>query len=161
MGSAGIEGLGQLLGDGGAAALGGIPRKEGAEKHAAQGLEIHTGMLVEAFVLRSHGGLDQRGCQFLIGDESPVFYMISSKDFPFFRDDLGGQLGVRIFQFFDGGDICESPYEAKQQHHKEHRGDEQNPEPPGYFFLCTVRHDFKFFTSAQDLRSWAKFSLQK
>ena len=145
MRSAGIKGFGQLLGDGGSAALGGIPGKQRAEKHTPQGLDVYAGMFIEPFVLRGHGRLHQRLGQFFVADKRPVFDMIGGQDFPFLRYDLRGQLGIRVFQFFDGGYIGKGPYGSQQQRQHRHRGYHDYPEPLADFLLCTVRHAINFF----------------
>ena len=149
-GAAGVEGLGQLLGDGGSASLGGVAGQERAEKHAAQGLEVYARMFIEAFVLRGHAGLHQRGGQFFVAHESAVFYMISGQDLAFLGNHLGGQLGIRVLQFFDGRDIGQSPDQRQQHGQGHHRGDDQEPEPLGQSFLACLGH------SAQKNLPWYK-----
>ena len=129
------QGLGQLLGDGGAAALRGVAGEERLEQHAAQGLQVYSGVLIEALVFRSYGGLDQRRGQFLIAYEGAVLYMIGSEDFPFLRDDLGGQLGVRVFQLLNGRDVRKGPHQEEEKGERGKRSDQKNPEPLDYFFL--------------------------
>ena len=151
MGTTGIQRFGQLLGDGGTAALGGIPGQERAEQHTAQRLQVHAGVVVEAFVFRGHGRLYQRLGQFLIPHESTVLYMISGKDFSFLCNYLRCQLGVRVFQFLDGRDIGKSPYRTQQQCQQHYRGYQKNPEPLADCLLCAVRHAIKIFTVRKTL----------
>ena len=138
--SAGIQGLGQLLGDGGAAALGGIPAQEGFEHHAGQGLDVHARMLIKALVFRGHGGLDQRGSQFVIAYESSVLYMVGGKDLSFLRNDLGGQLGVRVLQLLQGRDVRKGPDQAQQQEQSHERSNQKDPVPLDNFFLLVLSH---------------------
>ena len=140
----GIQGLGQLLGDGGTAALRGIAGQQGFEEHAAQGFQVYSGMLVEAFVLRGHGGLHQRGGQFFVAHEGTVLYMISGKDFAFFGNDLGGQLGIGVLQLLDGRDIGQGPDQDEEGGQQHYRRDKQDPEPLDDFFLDGFCHVRKF-----------------
>ncbi len=125
----GIEGLRQLLGDGGAAALAGVAGKERLEQDAEQAGNIDSGVPVETGVLRGDGRLHQMLGQFVIADESPVLDMIGRKDLAFFGDDLGGELAVGILQLLDGRDLCEGPDDPQQEDDQGDGGEEKDPEP--------------------------------
>ena len=97
-------------------------------------------MLVEAFVFRCHRSLDQRGGKLLIAHEGAVLYMISGKDFPFFRYYLGGKLGIRVLQFLYGRDVCECPDNGQEGEHRHYGSHHQYPEPENNPFLSFVCH---------------------
>ena len=137
---AGIEGLGQLLGDGAAAALAGAVHQERLEQDAPEALEVDARVLVETDVLRRHGRLDQVRRQFVVIDEGAVFDVIGRQDLAFLGDDLGGQLAVRVLQFLDGRDLGERPYEGEQHGHQHERGRDEPPEYPDDFLLFIFGH---------------------
>ena len=119
--------------------------RRGLEHHAGQGLDVHAGVLVETLVFRGHGGLHQRGGQFLVAHEHPVLYMVCGEDLTLFRNDLGGQLGVRVLQFLDGGYIGKGPDQAQQQQERHDGGDQNDPEPFDDFFLGGLCHLKKWY----------------
>ena len=137
---AGIQGLGELLGDGGSAALVGLAHEEGLEEHAAQTLEVDAGMPLEAGVLRRDGRMDQVLGQILVSDEGSVLYVEGCQGLAILGDDLRSQLAVRVLQLLERGDL------GKQPHHQQHEeqggeGDcHQDPEPLGYFLFRFVFH---------------------
>ena len=137
---AGIEGLGQLLGDGAAAALAGAVHQERLEQDAPEALEVDARVLVETDVLRGHGRLDQVRRQFVVIDEGAVFDVIGRQDLAFLGDDLGGQLAVRVLQFLDGRDLGEGPYDSEQEEDQGDRRQEQDPEPAYDLLACIVCH---------------------
>ena len=95
----GIERLGELLGEGAAAALGGVAPQEGAVGHAAQGPEVDAGVVVEALVFGGYGGLDHIGRELVVADVGAVFDVEGRQDLPVFGYYLGGELAFRVFQF--------------------------------------------------------------
>ena len=139
----GVQGLRKLLGDGGTATLAGITGKQGLEQHAEKAPEIDAGMLVEPGVLRSDGRLDQVLRKFVIADERPVFNVIGRQDLAFFGDDLGSELGIRVFEFLQGRDLGKDPDDAQQQQDQGDRGQQEDPEPAGYLLFCLFRHSKK------------------
>ena len=78
--------------------------------------------------------------KFVVTDEGAVFYMEGGKDLPAVRDDLGGQLAVRVLKFLERGDFCKHPHEQQQEQDQGERGGDQYPKPLYYFFLRCVFH---------------------
>ena len=97
-------------------------------------------MLVETGVLRGDRRLDQAQGQFVIPHERTVFNMVGRQDLPFLRDDLGGQLAVRVLQLLDGRDLSEHPDQSQQDGEGDKRRNEQEPEPLRDFLSCRIRH---------------------
>ena len=136
----GIQGLGQLLGDGAAAALARIPHEERLEKHPSQTLEIDARMPVEAHVLGCHGGLHKVFRELVIADEGPVLDMVCGKDLSVLGNHLGGQLALRILQFLDCGDVGKEPDSHQHQQEQGDRSQQDAPEPLQYAVYGFVRH---------------------
>ena len=89
--------LGQLLGDGAAAAL--VVEGEHAARHAKQGTHVHARMLVETGVLRGNQGVLQRLRQVTVLAVGAVFQIVGAQQLAVLRNDLGGQVCGRILQF--------------------------------------------------------------
>ena len=103
-------------------------------------------MLVEPGVFRRDGGVDEVGGQFLVGNKGPVLDMEGGQDFSVLGDYLRGKFAVRVFQFFERGNVGEHP--DQQQHEKEEgkREEEKHPEAlydisPGC--ICHFKKNFK------------------
>ena len=123
-----IEGLGQLLGDGGTAALAAVAQEQGLEEDAAQSDEIDAGMLVEPGVFRRDGGVDEVGGQFLVGNEGPVLDMEGGQDLTVLGNNLRGKFAVRVFQFFERGNVGEHPDQQQHENEQGKREAEKHPE---------------------------------
>ena len=139
---AGIEGLGQLLGDGRAASLVGPVHQECLEKYTAQAFEVDARMLQEPCILRRDGRMDQMLGEVFIGNESPVFDMEGGQGLPILGDHLRGQLAVRVFQLLERGDLGKQPDDEQQKQHGGERHRHQDPEPLAYLFLRLFFHTF-------------------
>ena len=61
-----IERLGELLGDGAAAALAGVVQHQGLHSHTPETLEVDAGVPVEAHVLGGHRSVHQVGTELFI-----------------------------------------------------------------------------------------------
>ncbi len=137
---AGIQCLGQLLGDGGTAALAGIPRKERLEQDAEQAGNVNAGMAVETGVLGGDRRLHEVQGKLVITHERTVLDMVGRQDLAFLGDDLGGQLAVRVLQLFNGRDLGEGPDDPEQDEDQGDRRQEQDPEPADDLLACIVCH---------------------
>ena len=130
-----IEGLGQLLGDGGTAALAGVVQEERLETHAGQSAEVDAGMLVEAGVFRGDHRIDQRLRKVGVLDERAVLYMIGIEYLAVFRKEFRGQVALGIFEFLERRNLGEDRH-AEQGHEENGNGRQDNPPEPFGRFLC-------------------------
>ena len=137
---AGVEGLRQLLGDGGAATLAGIAGQERLEQDAEQAGDVDAGMVVETGVLGGDRRLHEVQGKLVIAHEGPVLDMVGRQDLAFLGDDLGGQLAVRVLELFDGRDLGEGPDDPEQDKDQGDRGQKQDPEPADDLLACIVCH---------------------
>ena len=137
---AGVEGLRQLLGDGGAATLAGIAGQERLEQDAEQAGDVDAGMVVETGVLGGDRRLHEVQGKLVIAHEGPVLDMVGRQDLAFLGDDLGSQLAVRVLELLDGRDLGESPDDPEQDKDQGDRGQKQDPEPADDLLACIVCH---------------------
>ena len=137
---AGEEGLGQLLGDGAAAALAGIAHHDGLHGHAGKGTEVDAGMLAEAGVLGGDRRVDERFRQLVEGYIRAVFYMVCIENFAVAADQLGGQIRLWILQFFKRWDLGKNTHQKQAQGQDQERRHKQDPPPFDYFFLGFKLH---------------------
>ena len=135
-----IESLGELLGDGTAAALAGVPHQQRLEEHAGETLHVDARMLVEAGVLRGHGRLDQVRGELVIADVGTVLYMEGGEDLSVLGDDLGGQFVVRVLQLFERRDLREDADQQQEQEHQRERSRDQDPEPLDNLLFGSLFH---------------------
>ena len=140
----GIQGLGQLLGDGTSAALAGVSHEQGLEEHAAEADHVDAGMPVETLVLGSDGRLDKAGGQFIVTGIRAVLDMEGGQDLASVGDHLGGKLAVRVLQLLEGRDLGEDPYEDQKCQDQRHGSGDEYPEPLGYFLASAVFHIIYF-----------------
>ena len=137
---AGIEGLRELLGDGGTAALAGVAGQERLEQDAEKAGDVDAGMAVETGVLGGDRRLHEVQGKFVIAYEGAVLDMVGREDLAFLGDDLGGQLAVRILQLLVARNLGEGPDDSEQQEAQHDRRDQQDPEPPDDLLSCIVCH---------------------
>ena len=130
-----VEGLGQLLGDGGAAALAGAVQQQRLEAHAAQAAEVDARMFVEPGVFRCHHGVYQRLREVGELDERAVLYMIGIEYFTVFGDEQGGQVALGIFELLERGNLGEQRH-AQQGDKEDHNGRQDDSPEPFCRFLC-------------------------
>ena len=139
----GIEGFRQLLGDGGTAALAGVAGQERLEKDAEKAGNVDAGMAVETGVFGGDRRLHEVQGEFFVTDECPVLDMVGGQDLAFLRDDLGGQLAVRVLQFLVGRDLRERPDDYQKQQYQGNRGEKEDPEPADdllFGILCHLKN---------------------
>ena len=100
----GIDLLGKLLGDGGAATCRTLVEQNRLEYSTEEGLDVDAGVVEETSVLGSYERIDQVGRQLVVIDEDTVF--LGTAETTQFdgigRIDDGGILALRIFKFLDG-----------------------------------------------------------
>ena len=137
---AGVEGLRELLGDGGTAALAGVAGQERLEQDAEKAGDVDAGVAVETGVLGGDRRLHEVLGKLVIADEGAVLDMVGREDLAFLGDDLGGQLAVRVLQLLDGRDLGEGPDEPEQDEDQDDRRQEQDPEPADDLLACIVCH---------------------
>ena len=127
-----IELLGQLLGDGTAAA--GILLHQDAALHNSteQGLGVDARMLGKAHVFRGDEGVDDVGRQVLITHVDAVFLAvrIGAQRLSVGRKDLCGKLVVRVLQVFDGRHVAYPAFRdgGEHQHACQQHDGQQYPE---------------------------------
>ena len=138
----GIEGLGQLLGDGTAAALRGVSQEDRLEEHAAQAAEVDAGMPVEAGILGGDGRVDHVAGDLVVAYIRTVLDMIGIEDLAVVGDQQGGQVAVGILDLFERRNLGEEGHQQQAQQQAGKRQGDQDPEPLGYLFL---RRRFHFF----------------
>ena len=142
--AAGVQGLGQLLGDGTAATLAGVGHEQGLKEHAAKADHVDAGMLVEALVLGGDGRLDEAGCQFVVTGIGAVLDMECGQDLAAVGNHLRGELAVRVLQLLERRDLGKDPNEDQESQDQSHGGGDKDPEPLGYFLACAVFHIIYF-----------------
>src|SRR5690606_11182422 len=114
---------------------------------------IDSRMFIIAGVLGGHQGMDQILGQGPKVHPGPVVVQIEfPKGLPIGGNELGRQVGLRVFQPLKGGHLPKGPPRGQQehQHHAKHAGPEKDPEPFDVFkkvvvlsgFLCSsLSHD--------------------
>ena len=69
--------------------------------------------------------------------------MVGGQDLAFLRDDLGGQLAVRVLQFLVRRNLRERPDDYQKQQHQGNRGEKDDPEPADnllFGILCHLKN---------------------
>ena len=132
------------------------------DQHTSQSLEINSGMLVETHVLRGHGGVHKIRGDLVVGNVGPVLDVERRQDLPVLRDDLRGQLVVRVFQILERRDVGEHPDKEYHKDKKQHRKRHHDPEPLDYFLSSRVGHNKdKFITKFGKLPSlWLTLQIE-
>ena len=141
-----IELLGQLLGDGTAAA-GVLLEEEAALHHGTeQGLDVDARMLGKAYVFRGDEGVDDVGRQVLITHVDAVFLAvrIGAQRLSVGRKDLCGKLVVRVLQVFDGRHVAYPAFRdgGEHQHACQQHDGQQYPEGYDDFLYHVQRFVF-------------------
>ena len=135
-----VERLGELLGDGAAAALARIAHQERLEEHAPQALDVDAGMLVETGVFRGHGGLDEVRGKLFVADVGAVLDMERGENFSVLGDDLRGEFVVGVLEFLEGGNLREDAHQQDEQEHKGERSRHKDPKPLDNLLLGVLFH---------------------
>ena len=100
---AGEEVLGQLLGDGGAAARRAVSSKHGLEEHAEKRTGVDAGMFVESHILRGNEGVDKVRRELLIGDVRAVLETNVAQHLAIVAQHFGGLQATGILQLLERG----------------------------------------------------------
>ena len=132
--------LGELLGDGTAAALAGIAHHDGLDGHAGKRAEIYAGMLVESGIFGGDRRIHEGFRQFLEGYVRTVFNVVCIEHLPVTADKLCSEIGLRVLQLFKRRNLCKSSHQKQAQSQYCKRRHEQDPPPFDYFFLGLKLH---------------------
>ena len=119
---AGEEVLGQLLGDGAAAAAAALAADEGLEEDAHKAAGVDARVLVETHILGGDEGVDQMGRELVVGHVGAVLQTDEAENLAVGRDDLGGLVALGVLQFLEGGHESQPPQGEK--------GEEEEDEYP-------------------------------
>ena len=117
--------FGQLLGQGGAPALG-----TETDQRPSQGPEVYAGMLVKALVLGGDQGLHQMGGQLLVFGMDAVLFKKSPHHFAIGVQDLGSQKTLWIRNFLGRGQGAKGPNPGQEKTKEDGsgNGEDRNPE---------------------------------
>ena len=99
-------------------------------------------MAVETGVLGGDRRLHEVQGQLFVTDESSVLDMVGGQDLAFFRDDLRGQLAVRVLQFLVGRNLGERPDDSQEEDYQGDRSEKEDPEPADdllFGILCHLK----------------------
>ena len=104
-------------------------------------------MLVEAYVLRCHGSLNQTWSQILVIDIGAVLDVEGGQHLAVLCKKLSSKLVVRMFQFLERRNLCEYRDEQHCNEQYCYRSRYNYPEPLDYFLSCIVSHLLHQFRS--------------
>ena len=126
-----IELLGELLGDG-ASATGILLHQDAALHHGTeQGDGVDARMLDKAHVLRGYQRIDDVGRQVVVAHEHAVLLAVrvGAQHLPVLREDLGGELVVRVFQILHGRHVAYLPGSNRVEYHNAHKYSQRYKSP--------------------------------
>ena len=124
-----VEVLGQLLGDGGAAAGGAMASDDSLEEHAEETACVDAGVAVETGVLGGDEGIDEVGGKLVVGDVGAVLEAYVAQHLAVVADDLGGLQAVGILDVLELRHVA-NPSDGQEEEEEEHEGPEAPEGPP-------------------------------
>ena len=148
-----IELLGELLGDGAAAARVLLHQDAALQDGAEQGLGVDARVVGEAHVLRGDEGMDEVGRQFVVAHVDAVLLTIriGAQGLPVGGQDFGGKLVVGILQVLHRRHVANPSLRdgIEHDHAGQHAEDEEYPQG-NYDFLYHGSDDAYFIGPGKD-----------
>ena len=142
---AGIQSLGQLLGDGTATALFARTAQDSLENHTAQAAEIHARVFIETAVFRRYQRVDQVRGELVVSHIRTVLDVKGCQNLPVIGQNLRREFVLGIFQFFKRGNLRKES-DGQQEEQGEGQGcAHHNPRPFYDFFSGFLFHFFTKF----------------